>query len=83
MPAASPDLVGHLARIRKKAEAVRRERYAQRLRERLKGLETPGQIWRAAYLAGFRACHQGWLNRTRRGEVIVVKERRVRDWNAA
>ena len=74
-----------MAQIRRKAEAVRRARYARRLRARLAGLTTVGQIWRAAYLRGYQAAYQGFLNKVKRGEVIVVKERRVRqrDWEAA
>ena len=78
-----PELRTHLAKIRPKAEASKRAKYAQRLRDRLKGLRTPGEIWRVAYLRGYQAAYQSYLNKVRRGEVIVTKARRVRDWNAA
>jgi len=80
---ASPALRAHLARIRVKAEASRRAKYASRLRDRLQGLTTPAAIWRAAYLRGYQAAYQRFLNKVKRGEVIVVKERRVRNWEAA
>lgn len=67
---------------RERAVAVRRQQYVARLRERLKGMTSPGQIWRTAYQAGFRACYVGWMRKVKRGDVVLVKER-MRDWNAA
>ena len=65
---------------RAKADAVRRARYAKRLRERLQGMKTIGEVWRAAYLAGHHACYARWLYRVRRGDVVIVRERPMRDW---
>lgn len=67
---------------RLKANAARRQKYIARLRERLKGMTSPAQIWAAAYRAGFGACYQGWLRKIRKGDVVLVKERTL-DWNAA
>jgi hypothetical protein len=63
---------------RLKADAARRAQYVQRLRVRLQGLTTPGEIWRAAYLAGHHACYAAFLRRVRRGEILIVKPRRDR-----
>ena len=82
-PAQRQRLHQHLARIRVKAEARRRERYIARLKARLAGMKTPGQIWRAAYFAGYRACHQSWLNKIRRGDVALLKARPIRKSDAA
>lgn len=65
-----------------KANAVRHARYVARLRQRIAGL-TPAQLWQKAYAAGFNACYQGYLRKVRRGDVIMVKERRRYDWEAA
>lgn len=67
------------AKGRVKALAVRRQQYIGRLKAKLKGMTSPAQIWRAAYHAGFNACWQGWLRKIRRGDVVLVKERRRYD----
>lgn len=73
----------HMAAISLKGVAANRQAYAQRLRTRLQGLRTAGEVWRMAYLAGYRAAYASYLAKVRRGEVIAVKERRVRNWHAA
>ena len=67
---------------RAKAVQVRRQQYIARLRERLKGTTSVAQVWQLAYARGYAACHNAWRRKIERGEVMVVKQRRV-DWNAA
>lgn len=67
------------ARGRAKALLVNRQKYAARLRERLRGMTTVAQIWKAAYLAGYRSGYATWLRKVQRGEVINLRERRDRE----
>ncbi len=66
------------AKGRVKALATNRAKYAKRLREKLAGMRTAGEIWRAAYHAGYTACYLRWLRKIRNGEV-VQHYRRDRD----
>lgn len=64
------------AKGRVQANIVRKRNYTARLRERLKGLTTVGQIWQAAYRAGFRAGYACWLSKVQRGEVQYTRRDR-------
>lgn len=66
-----------------KALTVRRQRYLERLRQRIRSARSPAVLWRLAYNRGFQACWQGWQRRVQRGEVIVLKDRRRIDMEAA
>ena len=67
---------------RQQAVLVRRQQYAVRLLERLKGMKSAGEIWQLAYARGYAACYHHWQRKIQRGEVIQVKARRVK-WDAA
>ena len=68
---------------RQKALAVNRAKYAARLREKLLGLDKKSAIWNAAYRRGYGACYQSFLRQIRRGDIIVVRERKMRKEEAA
>jgi len=67
---------------RVRAAAVRRQQYVARLRERLQGATSVAQVWKVAYARGYAACHNAWRRKVERGEVMVLKPRRV-TWDAA
>ena len=69
----------HAAKGRVKALAVNRAAYTKRLRARLMGMTTAGQVWRAAYKVGYTACWQAWLRKLKRGDVIRRVDRRDRE----
>ena len=60
------------------ARVTLRQQYIARLRETLKAAKSPAEIWRIAYARGYQAAYQRYLRQVRRGEIVVVKERRVR-----
>lgn len=64
------------------ANAARHQRYVARVRARIRGM-TPAQLWRKAYVLGYQACWESWRKRVRRGEVVILKERRRFDVEAA
>ena len=67
------------AKGRAKALLVLRQRYVARLRAKLQGMTTAAQVWRAAYVAGYQACYQGYLRKVRKGDIQVLRERRDRE----
>lgn len=78
---AAPKQRAILAAAAAKALIVNRERYAERLRARLSGVDKKSALWRKAYLAGFQACWQGIMRKVQRGDIILVNERKVTsDW---
>lgn len=66
-----------------KALAARQANYAARLRERLRGMTTKAEVWRTAYRAGFHAHYASYLRAIRRGDLVVVRDRRMRKDDAA
>lgn len=64
------------------ARVTLRRQYIARLRETLKGCTSVAEIWKLAYARGYQACYQQQLRKIRRGELVQVKERKVR-WDAA
>lgn len=64
------------------AKVKLRQQYIARLRETLKGCSSVAEMWKLAYARGYQACYQAQLRKIRRGELVLVKERKV-DWSAA
>lgn len=67
------------AKGRARALAVNRAKYVTRLKAKLAGMTSKGEIWRAAYKCGFTACYVSWLRRVRRGDVTITRVRR--EWS--
>jgi len=71
------------AKGRERARAVNRAKFLARLKARLGEKATASQLWKAGYLAGYRACYASWTRKVQRGELAWVRERRIRNWDAA
>lgn len=78
--------MGHrqnLARNREKALETSRRKYIERLRQRFSQPQTKTEIARQAYQRGYQACWQSIQRAIQRGDLIMVRERRVRKSEAA
>ena len=73
----------HLARCRPQALAVNRQRYIERLRAKFSRPQTKTEIRREGYRAGYQACWQSFQRAIRRGDIIVVRERKITRHEAA
>lgn len=72
-----------LARTRAKALQSNRQKYVERLRERFSQPQTKTQLTREAYNRGYQACWQSFQRAIQRGDVVVVRERRIGKREAA
>lgn len=68
-----------LAANRHRALAAQREQYKQRLKIRLQTTVKAGDLYRTAYQRGYQACYQWYLRAVRRGDILVLKERRIKE----
>lgn len=73
----------NLAKHREKAIAVSRARYIERQRVRFSQPQKKSDIDRAAYLRGYQACWQSVHRQILRGDLIVVRERKLTKREAA
>lgn len=73
----------HLAKCREKAIAVSRIRTVERRKARFSRPQKKSELWRDAYETGYSACWQSMQRAIQRGDLIVVRERKVRSWEAA
>lgn len=72
-----------LATCRAQALEVSRMRTIARRRARFSQLQKKSELWNEAYRTGFSACWQSFQRKIHRGDLLVVRERRMRAWTAA
>ena len=66
-----------------KGSAVLKAQRIERLKNKLSKLNTRSGIWRTAYLAGYQACWQSFQRAILRGDILVVRERKIGKREAA
>ena len=73
----------NLARVRVKALATSRQRFIERQRARFAVAEKKSELSRREYQRGYQACWQSFQRAIQRGDVIVVRDRKISTWEAA